>query len=283
MQALTLFNQNFAVAESLLQLYQLFHGMKKTDIKEELRLAVCSFWGTPENTALHPAINDRIFVLAKAATPIPESLTMEGGSDYLLREAIVVACTALEAFFWDSLRENVLTIVKARRSGADEFLRNLTFTLGEYISIQQYEDPDLRLKQIILKNFERRVLYDVSSIESIAQVLTIKNFWDQIENITAEKASNLRKQIGELIQRRNLIAHRADRPEEGEGADKLGLRPILFAWTNHRVQATRTLVHASADLISATVKRLEEDIQDAKEQEAATKVLKELSQDIKNP
>lgn len=31
MQALTLFNQNFAVAESLLQLYQVFHGLRRLE------------------------------------------------------------------------------------------------------------------------------------------------------------------------------------------------------------------------------------------------------------
>lgn len=280
MQALTLFNQNFAVAESLLQLYQLFHGMKKADINEELRLAICTFWSAPENTALQPAINDRIFVLAKAASPIPESLTMDGGTDYLLREAIVVACTALEAFFWDALRENVLTVVRARRSGADESLTSLKFTLGDYISIQQYEDPDNRLKQIILKNFERGMLYDTNSIDKIAQVLTIKNFWDQIEKLTGEKAANLRRLIGELIQRRNRISHRADRPDEGEEADALGLLPITFAWTNQRVQTTKTFVLASADLMGEAVKRLEEDIKVSKEQEPAKKVVKELSKEI---
>jgi predicted DNA-binding ribbon-helix-helix protein len=283
MQALTLFNQNFAVAESLLQLYQLFHGMKKADIKEDLRLAVCSFWGAPENTALHPAINDRIFVLAKATTPIPESLTMDGGSDYLLREAVVVACTALEAFFWDALRENVLTVVRARKSGADESLTSLKFTLGDYISIQQYADPDDRLKQIILKNFERGMLYDMNSIDKIVQVLTIKHFWEKIEKITDEKTANFRKHIGELINRRNQIAHRADRPDEGDKADSLGLRPISMAWTNLRVQAAKTLVTASASIIQRTIEGLEKEIEAAKEQEAATKVLKELSKEIKNP
>lgn len=181
MQALTLFSQNFAVAESLLQLYHLFHGLQKKDLHEDLRLAICTFWGAPDNTALRPAINDRVLLLARAAIPVPESLTTEGGLNFLLRETVVVACTALEAFFWDVLRENVLTVVKARRTGADESLRSLTFTLGDYISIEQYDDPDLRLKQIILKNFERGTLYDVNSIFKVAQTLTVKNFWEQIE------------------------------------------------------------------------------------------------------
>ncbi len=266
MQALTLFSQNFAVAESLLQLYHLFHGLQKKDLHEELRLAICTFWGAPDTTALRPAINDRVLLLARAAIPVPESLTTEGGLDFLLRETVVVACTALEAFFWDVLRENVLTVVKARRTGADESLRSLTFTLGDYISIQQYDDPDLRLKQIILKNFERGTLYDVNSIDKVAQTLTVKNFWEQIEKISGVPAGDLRRLIGELINRRNQVAHRADRPDEGEEVDSQGLRPITLAWTNQRVQTAKTLVSASADLFRKVIKRLEDDIRVAEEQ-----------------
>lgn len=280
MQALTLFSQNFAVAESLLQLYQLFNGLKKSELKQSLRLAICAYWGAPENTAIQPALNDRVMVLARAATPIPESLTMDGGLNFLLRETVVVACTALEAFFWDALRENVLTVVRSRRSGADESLRNLKFTLGDYISIQRYDDPDFRLKQIILKNFERGTLYDVGSIEKIAQTLTIKKFWEEIEKTTGTSAKSLKALIGDLIHRRNQIAHRADRPEEGEESDGHGLREIKFAWTNHRVQAAKTLVTASAELIEGTIKRLEEEIELAKEQEQAQKFLKEISKEI---
>jgi hypothetical protein len=283
MQALTLFNQNFAVAESLLQLYQLFHGMKKTDIKKELRLAICSFWDAPKNTALQSALNDRVMMLAKASTPIPESLTMEGGLDFLLRQAIVVGCTTLEAYFWDVLRQNVLIIVRARKSNADESLRSLQFTLGDYISIQQYEDPEYRLQQIILGNFKRGTLSNAESIEKITRILTIRNFWDGIGQITGTSAKIFKTQIGELIYRRNQIAHRADRPEEGEESDSLGLRPITLAWTNLRIQTAKTLVTASNDLIGKTISRLEEDIQVAKEQEEARKLVQQLSKEIDNP
>lgn len=159
MEALTLFNQNFAVTQSLLQLYELFNGLKKTDLKDDLRLALCAFWETPNNTAIQPALNDRIMIMARAANPIPELLTINNGLDFLLRQAVVVACTTLESFFWDALRENVLTIVKARKTGADKMIKDITFTLGDYISLQQYEDPEYRLQQIILNNFKRGTLY----------------------------------------------------------------------------------------------------------------------------
>lgn len=280
MQALTLFNQNFAVAESLIQLYELFHGMRQVDLKEDLRFAICSFWGSPQHAVMKPSMNDRVLVVAKAAARVPESLTLAGGLNFLLREAVVVACTALESFFSDVLRENVLTVVQARKTRADESLRKLMFTLGDYISIQQYDDQDLRLKQIILKNFERAILYDANSIEKIAGILTIKNFWNEIERITGNKSADFKRALNELIQRRNQIAHRADRPEEDEEADPFGLRPITLAWSNHRIQTTKTIVTASAELIQMTIQRLEEDIQSAKEQEVAQKLIKQMKSEV---
>jgi hypothetical protein len=278
MQAIDLFNQNFAAAESLIQIYQVFRGLQRTDLSQDLHLAICRHWGDPENAILYPSCNQRVLVVARATNPIPASLISEGGLDFLLRQTIVIACTSLEAFFWDSLRENVLTIVQARRRGADESIRKLTFTLEDYLSIQEYEDPDLRLKQIILKNFERGTLYSTESIDKIANILAVKNIWERVEQVCGEKEREFKSKIGELIQRRNQIAHRADRPEEGEQPDGLGLRPINLAWTNSRVEAAKTLVHAAALIFEEAMKRLEQEIATAKEQEEARRLAAQASQ-----
>jgi hypothetical protein len=198
---------------------------------------------------------------------------MEGGLDFLLRQVVVVACTCLEAYFWDIVRENVLTIVQARTRRADKTLLELQLTLEDYISLQQYDDPDMRLQQIILKNFQRRTLYGTDSIDQIAKLLTLNNYWGQVEHKCGADQSLLKKQIGDLTQRRNQIAHRADRPDEPNAeVDAHGLRPITFAWTNLRVQAARTLVSATAEIVEETMTRLQGEIQAMREQEAAQRL-----------
>jgi hypothetical protein len=276
-EALTLFHQNFAVAESLVQLYQLFHGLSRSDLGKNLHLAICAHWKAPGNTVVQHASNDRVSVLARSATRIPESLMIDGGLDFLLRQAVVVACTCVESFFWDALRENVLTIIKARRSGADEVLKNITLKLGDYISIQQYEDPDLRLRQIILNNFERGTLYDTNSIDRITQIMTVRNFWVEVPKICGEDAANLKRLVGDLISRRNQIAHRADRPGDGEESDGHGLRPINLSWTNVRVQAAKTLITAGAEVIQAAICRLEADLQATREQEETRRLARQAA------
>jgi len=271
-EALTLFYQNFAVAESLVQLYQLFHGLCRSDLSQDLHLAVCAHWRLPGNTVVQHASNDRVSVLARSATRIPESLTMDGGLDFLLRQAVVVACTCVESFFWDALRENVLTIVQARKTRADESLRKLTLTLEQYFSIQQYEDPDFRLQQIILANFERGTLYDVGKIDDLARIMTVPNFWQEVERISGQPASQLKQLLQDLINRRNQIAHRADRPREGEDADGHGLRPITYPWTNARIQAARTLVTAGVEVFEQAVGTLKLAIKAQQEQEESRRL-----------
>ena len=86
MQSLTLFNQNFAVAESLLQLHQIFYDLKSHDLNDELRLAICKCWELPDKTFIEHARNDKVQVYAQSAVKIPDSLLKEGGLDFLLRQ-----------------------------------------------------------------------------------------------------------------------------------------------------------------------------------------------------
>ncbi|SHJ90994.1 hypothetical protein SAMN02745216_02522 [Desulfatibacillum alkenivorans DSM 16219] len=278
MRAYDLAIQNFSVAEHLLQLHELFRGLQEGQVDEHLRLAVCSCLDVPEQTVLRHAKNDRVVMVAKATAPIPQSLLVPDGTNFLLRQAVVVGCTSLESFFWDALRENVLTIVRARKRGADESLRKITLSLDDYLSLEGWEDPDLRLQQIILKNFERGTLYDPSSIERIAKILTVKKFWDQVAAKTGNPDNEIKRHIGEIITRRNQIAHRADRPDENadppEEQDGHGLRAINYAWANTRVATAKNVVSAASEIFTATLKKLEEQLDREEEQRLARQTMR---------
>lgn len=273
MLAYDLAQQNFSVADHLLQLHELFRELREEPAADALRLAVCRSLSVPEQTVLRHARNDQLVLVAKAVAPIPASLLVEDGINFLLRQAVVVACTALESFYWDALRENVLTIVRARRRGADKSLRELTLTLDDYLSLENYGDPEVRLRQIILKNFERGTLYDAASIEKIATVLTVRDFWPLVAKQCGQTDSEIKRQLGELINRRNQVAHRADRPDESanppEEQDGHGLRAISYAWANTRISTAKNVVAASAGIFKATLQQLERQLAEAEEQKLA--------------
>lgn len=269
--------QNFAVAEHLLQLFELFRDLKEASPSDELRLAVCRRLAIAETTAIREASNDQLLLAARATAPIPAALLVEDGAKFLLRQAVVVSCTALESYFWDALRENVLTIVKVRRGGADESLRRITLSLGDYISLGNYDDPDERLRQIILKNFERGTLYDSEAITRIAQILTVKNFWEDVSGRCGMNAKDLRRNLDELIVRRNMIAHRADRPapdaDPPEEQDGHGLRAISYSWVNTRVAIAKSLVNAAHECFEVALKRMELQLAQEREQALARQTM----------
>jgi hypothetical protein len=279
MRAYDLAIQNFSVAEHLLQLHELFRSLQEDKLNEPLRLAVCNCFEIPEKSVLRYARNDQVVLVAKATAPIPASLLVEDGINFLLRQAVVVGCTALESFFWDALRENVLTIVRARKRKADDTLRKLTLSLDDYLSLEGWEDPDERLQQIILKNFERGTLYDASSLENIAKVLTVTNFWTQVAAKTGNPDKDIKRHIGEIIQRRNQIAHRADRPDESaaqpEEQDGHGLRSINYAWANTRVATAKNVVSAASEIFTVTLQQLAAQIDQEEEQRLAKQTMRQ--------
>ena len=274
---------NFAVAEQLVQLYQLFSGLHELEPEADLRLVVCRRLGLAENAAIRHVENEHLLVCARAAAPIPPGLVIEGGIDFLLRQSIIVACTALESFFWDSLRENVLIVVKARRRGADRSIRDITLTLDDYLSIETFADPDERLRQIILRNFERGALYDSASMEKIASVLTVAGFWDEVGNRCGRSPGDLRRDLDELIARRNQIAHRADRPNmeahPPEEVDGHGLRRVNTAWVTPRIASAKAVVDAANQCFFETIRRLETQIASEQERALARQTLSSPSRD----
>lgn len=256
MHSLTVFQQNSAIAERLLQQFQLAGGLAWSAPSEALLRALPGAWAAGGTGGTQLAANEQVLILFRSTARIPGSLRVEGGLDFLLRQAVVVTCTALETFLWEVVRGAALTVVRARRRGADDELRNLTLTLEEYVSLDAAADPDSRLREILLARFDRQVLYDVSSIERVARVLGVKDFWGRVEQGSGTPAAGLRALVGELVARRNLITHRADRANEGEPADGHGLRPITLSWTNMRLQATNTVATAAAEVFAAALAKL---------------------------
>lgn len=278
MQALDLAIRNFAVAEHLLHLQELFAGVAAYQPAQGFSLALCGELALPAGAALHHVKNTRAVLGVQGSMHLPSCLSGGQGLDFLLRQAVVVSCSALESFIWDILRENALTVIKAKGRNADDSLKNITLTLDDYLSLENYTDQDERLKEVILKRFERGTLYDAAKIDEVMKILAVRDFWKEVTAHTGFDAATIRTQLNDLILRRNQIAHRADRPEDGTPPDQCdphGLRPINFAWTNTRVSTAKAFVQAAATSVEIAVKRLETIIEQKEEQRLAKQTMQQ--------
>jgi hypothetical protein len=277
MQALDLAIANFAVAEHLLHLEQLFAGAEPHQPSQEYVVKLCAEMGVPDTTAWNHLKNPHSLTGIRGSITIPSCLSTDKGLDFLLRQAVVVSCSALESFVWDLVRENALTVIKARGRRADDTLKQITLTMDDYLSLEGYGDPDERLRQIILKRYERGTLYDLAKIDEIMKVLTVRNLWDEVRTHTGLDKGTVCSQLSDLISRRNQIAHRADRPEDGTPEterDPHGLRPITHAWVNTRITNAKAFVQSAADAVGKAMKELDRVISQKEEQRLAQETLK---------
>lgn len=276
MQALDLAIRNFAVAEHLLDLQELFAGAGPYQPGAMFTVALCTELNVPEGTALHHVRNAHTIIGIHGSVTVPSSLTATQGLDFLLRQAVVVGCSALESFLWDILRENALTVIRARGRKADDSLKNITLTLDDYLSLDEYPDPDERLRQIILRRFERGALYDLEKIDEIMGILTVRDFWKEIAVQTGFDQKEIRARLADLINRRNQIAHRADRPDDDTPlaeCDPHGLRPISHAWTSTRITTAKAFVKSAAAAVAKALSDLELIIAQKEEQKIARQTL----------
>lgn len=282
MQALDLAIRNFAVAEHLLHLEQLFADAAQHHPSQDYVVTLCAEMQVPPGAAFHHLKNPRALIDIDGSVTVPSCLTAPKGLDFLLRQAVVVSCGALESFVWDILRENALTVIKAKGRRADATLKNITLTLDDYLSLEAYDDPDDRLRQIILNRFERGSLYDLAKVDEIVQILAVKNFWGEITAKTGIADKEMKDHLSELIQRRNKIAHRADRPDEGTPLDERdphGLRPISRAWTNSRIATAKAFAQGTAEVVQNAIDGLDQIIGQKEEQRLARETLKRPPKD----
>jgi AcrR family transcriptional regulator len=276
MQALDLAIRNFAVAEHLLHLQELFTESASFKPEDAFSLALCEELNLPKGTALHHVKNKRAVLGVLGSVTLPSCLTTNQGLDFLLRQAVVVSCSALESFIWDILRENALTVIRAKGRRADDTLKKITLTLDDYLSLEGYEDPDERLRQIILQRFERGALYDLEKVSEIMAILNVRDFWKEVTSYIGVGEKEVKDRLTDLIQRRNHIAHRADRPDEntsGVASDAHGLRPITHAWVSMRVANAKAFVNAAASSVEKAIETLEQIIAQREEQKLAQQTL----------
>jgi len=280
MRAYDLALQNFSVAEHLLQLHQLLRELNSYDPGKEFALAVCERLQLKSGSALHHAKNNHLLCGISGAIPLPSCLLLKEGVDFLLRQAVLVASSAIESYFWDTLRENALTVIKARGRKADSSLRDITLTVDDYLSLEGYSDPDERLRQIILKRFERGTIYDFTKIEEIASILTVRDFWGEVAKGIGLKPSELQPRLNSLISRRNKITHRADRPDDDTKPDEIdshGLRAMNHAWASTHITAAKSFVMAADTVIKKAVALLDQIIAQRAEQDLARKTIRSMS------
>jgi len=199
---------------------------------------------------------------------------------HLLRQAIVVSCTAIDTFLPALLKANLSTTIRAK--GRDFLpvndgdvmqyfsLKGLSFSLEEtlkFVSETNYsgnvEYASNSIANKLLTVAQKQYLSTSKGVHVVGRLLGIDNPWDRIVEylgqtvITKETfpgKSELKSILDATVERRNNIVHRGDRKldnPEGEPEE------ITYAWTRRAVDTVEHVCLALDELVAERIKEFE--------------------------
>jgi hypothetical protein len=142
MTAREAFNLNIQDAEMLVELVKMLSNQRVRRMRHELRQRLGDALSVPQKQRndLECLENERVFVTFKPGYGEWRHRLDEINLRPLLRQALVVACAAVETFCADRVMEQYAATIK--EDPLPGRLRDLRLTVGDYLDIQaKYERP----------------------------------------------------------------------------------------------------------------------------------------------
>lgn len=178
---------------------------------------------------------------------------------HLLRQAVVLSCTALDIYLPALLTEHMPDAVRVRGRSllADDaqvrgYLKDLTFSVEEVLRATS-EDGSIYIANKILSFIKFKYLAGVGGIAVACRLVGIEQPWSKLAENLGRDERDLKTTIRGATERRNDIVHRGDRdPDQPEG----GPRSIGFAWAHQAVETIASVCHALDEVVEAHMRAL---------------------------
>ena len=252
------FEDNMRPAELLLRVYRLLEN-DFVHTEGEMVNALRSVVGAHGDEELMIIYNEIFLGLIRERAQIPSSALKRSALNNLLRQSVVAACTALDAYLPSLLRVNLPVVIEAKGrdffpqdQSLQDYFAELRFDLSE--TLRLIDDPNAPLfianKILGLTNF--KYLSSKKGIHTVGTLLAVEKPWDQITGRLQRDKKELTRIIDETTRRRNDIVHRADRVQSDPTGDA---QPISYSWTK---QAVDTIMHVCLALDELVIARMAE-------------------------
>lgn len=134
----------------------------------------------------------------------------------LLRQALVAACAAFETYLSDKAMSRVGPLLKSE-STLTRRLRELPLTLADWMKIdERYERKRWGLREYVVEPAVREMAStSPSQVGALLALLGVDNWTRKIDGHRHVRRGETQKQLQEITERRNRIAHEADRVGRG--------------------------------------------------------------------
>jgi len=188
---------------------------------------------------------DAIVVLKEDSRLNREDFDREILSD-MLRASLVMGVSALDAYFHCKV---IAHVVKAAKKGPrmPKALRNRAITVAEFVEGKKYTYRMQTVRKALERGLGYESLQRPDKIASALSLIGVKDFWANLADRMGVPQAELKKELLDLVRRRNWIAHEGDLSQSKSARNR-----------SRRIEPKE--VRQGLGLIRRTVKRAEEEI-----------------------
>ena len=268
-----IFEDNIYPADLLLQVYRLLDTNDKLLTEGEMVEQLRSLLKYRSQEYLMLVYNDIFMGLVREKAHLPADTLRRSTLAHLLRQAVVVSCTAMDTYLPALLKTNLSTTIRAK--GRDFIpitdgdvmqyfsLKGLSFSLEEtmrLISETNYsgnvEYASSFVANKILAVTQKLYISTSKGVYVVGRLLGLENPWDRIVEHLGRDAippkaipgkSELKSTLDATVERRNSIIHRADRKMDNPDGEP---EEITYVWARQAVDTVEHVCIALDELIS---------------------------------
>jgi hypothetical protein len=227
------------------------------DIVDRLRVAL----GHPHDEELLLVLNDLFVGVVRESARMPAADLRQKSLQYLLRQSVVAACSALDAYLPLLLRTHLPTIIRVRQREfiptdreARAFFGEFRLDIAAVLRLMSEPEPEIFLGSLILSHVRTKNFSHRSGLHIAGALLGLEQPWDQIAARLERPTNELQGRIEAVVKRRNDIVHRADRSDlEPDGP----AQEIYLSWTTSHVNTVRDVAMALDELVEQRIHEYE--------------------------
>lgn len=258
-----IFEAHYRSAEVLLRVYRLLESDEGPKRDDQMMPQLRQLLSCKDDEELILLMNQLFMGVVRENAEVTLSFFRKENLDLLLRQSVVAACSALDVFLPALLETYLPTVIQVRQRNfvpADgetrAFFTNFRLKLEDIWPLAEEESMDARWGMIarrVLDYCRGETLSNERGITATMSLLGIEKPWERVAAQVGEKERALRDKLKTVVNRRNSIIHRADRPAtDPQGA----ATPIDYVWTQNHVGAVRIISLACYDLAREKVRDL---------------------------
>ena len=214
------FKDNMTDAEALLSYARAFKNKRARRMRKELRSRVGNALGIrgSQREALDCLESKDLFVVF-----MPEgSLSRDLFSDQqpLLRQSLVAACAALETYVADKAMEFVGPALNAEELPSR--MKSINLTVGDWASIEgKYKRRGWGIREIVGDHLREASSTAPNKIGNVLSTIGMKQWSQKVDRFRNVDSGTTVRELDDITERRNRIAHSADRKGRGRASSKL--------------------------------------------------------------